>query len=108
MSHTEFISDSLYTNTNKFLIVFDSRNSTTNNNGTLNSDVIFQFEEPIIIPKGALKMTCSVMAFTCPNSLYNVNVYNNYLHIKYGTNSTELKIIFHMVTTIPIHSCQRF
>ena len=47
-------SNSLYTNTNKFIMVIDSRNADTYNNGTSNSDMTFLFQEPIMrfIPNG--------------------------------------------------------
>ena len=78
-------SDSLYTNTNKFIMVIDSRNADTSNNGTSNSDIMtFLFQEPIMIPKGAIKMTCAVLAFTAPNSIYNINRHNNYIHMYFG------------------------
>ena len=63
-------SDPLYTNTNKFIMVIDSRNADTYNNGSSNSDMTSLFQEPIMIPKGAIKMTCAVLAFTAPNSIY--------------------------------------
>ena len=63
-------SDSLYTNTNKFIMVIDSRNADNYNNGTSNSDMTFLFQEPIMIPKGAIKMTCAVLAFAAPNRIY--------------------------------------
>ena len=65
--------DSLYTNTNKFIMVIDSRNADTYINGSSNSDMTFRFQEPIMIPKGAIKMTCAALAFTAPNSVYNIN-----------------------------------
>ena len=61
-------SDPLYTNTNKFIMVIDSRNADDYNNGTSNSDMTFRIQEPIMIPKGAIKMTCAVLAFTAPNN----------------------------------------
>ena len=94
MSDNQYSSDSLYTNTNKFLLVLDSRNATTRNNDTYNCDLSFEFEEPIMIPRGALKLTCSVMAFTAPNSIYNINASNNYLHLKYGNANTDVKVYF--------------
>ena len=69
--------NSLYTNTNKFIMVIDSRNADDYNNGSSNSNMTFRFQEPIMIPKGAIKMTCAVLAFTAPNSIYNINRYNN-------------------------------
>ena len=84
--------DSLYTNTNKFIMVIDSRNADNYNNGTSNSDMTFLFQEPIMIPKGAIKMTCAVLAFTAPNSIYNFNRYNNYIHVFFGNPNIEVKV----------------
>jgi hypothetical protein len=92
MNENKYISDSLYTNTNKFLLVIDSRNATSYNNSTANSDLTFVFNTPIIVPKGALKLTCSVLAFTAPNSIYNINSYNNYIHMFYSNPSVEVKV----------------
>jgi hypothetical protein len=87
-----YSSDSLYTSQNKSIVVIDSRNSTYNNNASMNSDISFVFEEPIQIAKNALKMTCSVLSFTASNSIYNINSTNNYLHMFYGSASTEVKV----------------
>ena len=76
----------------KFIMAIDSRNADNYNNGTSNSDMTFLFQEPIIIPKGALKMTCAVLAFTAPNSIYNINRYNSYIHIFFGNLSIEVKV----------------
>ena len=38
MDNSNYSSDSLYTSENKVVIVIDSRNSTYNNNGSMNSD----------------------------------------------------------------------
>ena len=42
--------NSLYTNTNKFIMVIDSRNADTCNNRSSNSEMTFLFQEPIMIP----------------------------------------------------------
>ena len=84
--------NSLYTNTNKFIMVIDSRNADNYNNGSSNSDMTFLFQEPIMIPKGAIKMTCAVLAFTAPNSIYNINRYNNYIHMYFGSPNIEVKV----------------
>ena len=90
MNNSQYSSDSLYTNTNKFIIAIDSRNGTLYKNGAFNSDITFEFEQPIVVPRQALKLTCSVMAFTAPNSIYTINENNNYLRIIY--NSTLLQV----------------
>ena len=84
--------NSLYTNTNKFIMVIDSRHADNYNNGSSNSDMTFLFQEPIMIPKGAIKMTCAVLAFTAPNSIYNINRYNNYIHMYFGNPNVEVKV----------------
>ena len=37
-------------------------------------------------------MTCCVLAFTAPNSIYNINRYNNYIHMYLGNPNTDLKV----------------
>ena len=73
--------NSLATIKQSFLVVLDSRNATTFNNGSYNSDVMFDFECAIAKPTHCLLMTCSVLQFSCPNSIYNINETNNFLHI---------------------------
>ena len=51
-------SDPLYTNTNKFIMVIDSRNADNHNNGSSNSDMTYLFQEPIMVPKGAIILCC--------------------------------------------------
>ena len=92
MNNSNYSSDSLYTSESKVIVVIDSRNSTYNNNGSKNSDISFIFEEPIHIPRTALKMTCSLLSFTAPNSIYNINSTNNYLHMFFGNPSVEVKV----------------
>ena len=92
MNNSNYSSDSLYTSSNQSIIVIDSRNSTYNNNGSMNSDVSFIFEEPISVPKNALKMTCSMLSFTAANSIYNVNSNNNYLHMYFNNPTVEVKV----------------
>jgi hypothetical protein len=92
MDNSNYSSDSLYTSENKIIVVIDSRNSTYNSNGSMNSDVSFIFEEPIHIPKTALKMTCSLLSFTAPNSIYNINGANNYIHMFFNNPSVEVKV----------------
>ena len=76
-------SDSLYTSDDKFIVVLDSRNATKVLNGSMNSCVTFDFEEPIQTTRDVLKFTCSVMSFTAPNSIYNVTSLNNRLDLLY-------------------------
>ena len=91
MNDSTDYSDPLYTNTNKFIMVIYSRNADNYNNGTSNSDIMtFLFQETIMIPKEAIKMTCAVLAFTAPNSIYNINQYNNYVF--FGNLNIEVKV----------------
>ena len=81
-------SDSLYTSDDKFIVVLDSRNATSYLNGSMNSSIKFDFEDPIQTTRDVLKFTCSVMSFTAPNSIYNVTSLNNKLKLVYINGST--------------------
>jgi hypothetical protein len=74
-------SDGYYTHKDNFMVSLDSRNATTYNNGSYNSNVRFDFNMPITLDTNALKMTASVIQFTAPNSLYIINETNNFLSI---------------------------
>ena len=91
-------SDPYYTDIDNFLVVLDSRNATQVLNDSYNSHMRFDFEEPIFLPRDALKLTCSVLNFTTPNSIYNVNETNAYLHIQYftilGTNDIMINMVY--------------
>jgi hypothetical protein len=84
--------DSLYTKTNQFIVALDSRNATTYLNGSKNSQVSFELEEPIYFPRDALALTCNVHSFISPNSLFNINSTNNFLHFIYQTSSISLSL----------------
>ena len=88
------MNDSLYTANEKFIVVLDSRNATTYLNGSMNSNVSFNFGEPIYVARDALQFTGSVLSFNAPNSIYNVNATNNVLWINYynGTYPTSFQI----------------
>jgi len=58
MEKMENTNNSLCTLNESFLVILDSRNATKVSNGSFNSDVTFNFEEPIIRPSNALMMTC--------------------------------------------------
>ena len=90
-------SDNYYTANEKFMVVLDSRNATRFMNGSMNSSVTFDFEEPIYVRKNNLQFTCSVMSFTAPNSFYNVTSTNNKLHLMYQTAN----ISYDVNVTIP-------
>ena len=71
----------LITVKNSFLVMLDSRNATRWINGSWNSSVYFEFDEPIRIPRDTIQCQCSVLSFSCPNSLYVVNETNYLLSI---------------------------
>jgi hypothetical protein len=81
--------NNLYTEKENFLVVLDSRNATSYYNGDYHSSLHFDFNEPIKIPKFAIRMTCSVLQFQAPNSLYNVNETNNLLELTINTIKTS-------------------
>jgi len=88
-------SDNFYTANEKFMVVLDSRNATRFLNGSMNSSVTFDFEEPIYVRKNNLQFTCSVMSFTAPNSFYNVTSINNKLNLMYqGVDDATIGGIF--------------
>jgi hypothetical protein len=64
-----------------YICVLDSRNCTRYNNGSWNSSVVFDFEEPIVHKSDSIMFTCCVLSFTCPNSIYIINELNNILSI---------------------------
>ena len=78
------MNDHLYTSTTDFLVVLDSRNATIYNNGSFNSNLEFNLETPI--RKGAdwIALNMSVYSFTSPNSIYNINEYNNIFNYAIG------------------------
>ena len=85
---TYFDPGRLYTEKENFLVVLDSRNATGYNNGDKHSSVHFDFNEPIRISKDAIRMTCSVLHFQSPNSLYNINENNSLLSITINSTKT--------------------
>ena len=64
-----------------FIIILDSKNATNYNNGSFHSDIKFDFEDSIQIKPNIIRCSCSVLTFTCPNSFYTINEYNNILII---------------------------
>jgi hypothetical protein len=113
-----FDPDCLYTEKENFLVVLDSRNATSYTNGDLHSSVHFDFNEPIRLTKNAIRMTCSVLHFQSPNSLYNINETNSILsttlngtttfyYVDYGnynanTLKDKLKILLPSAFTITL------
>ena len=62
-----------------FIVILDSRNATTNNNDSFNSDVYFEFDDPLKVETSTLQWSASVLTFTCPNSIYVINETNSFL-----------------------------
>jgi hypothetical protein len=75
-------------------VVLDSRNATEYYNGSWNSSVKFDFEEPIRLAKNYIAMMCSVFTFTCPNSIYNINETNSYLSLTVNGITTNYIITY--------------
>ena len=96
-----YSSDSLHTITESFMLSLDSRNATIIENIPFNSKVKFDFTEPIYMPIGALSMTCSVLNFIAPNSLYNINETNSFIHIRYFTGTYPSIVQTEINCTIP-------
>ena len=69
--------DNYVTIKENFLVVLDSRNATVNNNGSLNSSLYFNFEDAIKRDDKCINMQCSILNFSAPNSIYNINNTNN-------------------------------
>ena len=85
----DYISDPLFTDKESYLVVLDSRNATRFINGTFNSSVIFEFEDTIRVHPKAIKLSCSLNHFTCPNSIYNINENNSLLSITVSGTTTN-------------------
>jgi hypothetical protein len=66
-----------YTTTDSFISILDSRNATQKLNGSYNSNMTFDYSDNL--RSNAYKMKVSVLTFSCPNSLYNINEFNNIL-----------------------------
>ena len=75
------MSDNYYTDKESLIVVLDSRNATKSINGSFNSSIVFDFEDPIKMHTRAIKLSCSLNHFTCPNSLYTINENNSLLSI---------------------------
>ena len=62
-----------------FLVTLDSRNASTKSNGSSNSSITFDFQDSIRRDDDCISLQCSVLNFSCPNSLYIINSTNNKL-----------------------------
>ena len=67
----------------------------TYNNGSKKSSCSFYLEEPIRKRLEALQMTCSVLQFTVPNSIYNINSTNNIFDMSETINN--ISIHYHLL-----------
>ena len=85
-------SDQILTTTESFLVVLDSRNSTTFNNGDWISDVTFDLQDSIRQNIDTLSISVVISSFTCPVSFYQINVTNNLLTIRLNTTKTNFYI----------------
>ena len=71
--------DELITVKEKLLIILDSRNAIYLN-GSFNSKLDFDFADNInFFDTDIIEVYCSFLSFTCPNSIYIINEYNNNL-----------------------------
>jgi hypothetical protein len=83
------------------MLSLDSRNASSIDNYPFNSKVKFDFTEPIFFPTGAITMTCSVLNFIAPNSLYNINETNSLIHIQYLGGVYPNVVTYQLYATIP-------
>jgi hypothetical protein len=65
-----------YISHESFLVVLDSRNATTYNNGSMNSDITFEIANAVVMSKECIEMKMVVSTFTCPISFYQINSTN--------------------------------
>ena len=85
--------DDLITLKDSFIVVLDSRNATQYLNSDYNSNVRFVFEEGMYFPHNNIQITCSVLSFICPNSIYIINETNNLLSLTINSVTTNYYII---------------
>ena len=86
--------DDLITLKDSFVIILDSRNATEYLNSTYNSNVRFLFEEGLYFPQNSIQISCSVLSFICPNSIYIINENNNLLSLKINNVVTNYYITY--------------
>jgi hypothetical protein len=104
--------NTLCTVTTSFLVVLDSENASSKNNGDWNSDVTFNFESPIVKPPNSFIMSMCVQQFTAANSIYNINETNNYIHITENISNIDIPYDFYIpygnynVNTFTAKFCQ--
>jgi hypothetical protein len=81
--------DHLITVKENFLVILDSRNAVQYYNGSFNSNVYFEFDEPLRIPKDAIKCYASLLSFSSPNSIYTINENNSLLSMTVGATNHD-------------------
>jgi len=86
--------DDLITLKDSFILVLDSRNASQYLNDTFNSSVRFLFEEGLYFPSNNIQITCSVLSFIYPNSIYIVNETNNLLSLTINSVITNYYITY--------------
>lgn len=86
--------DNCITTEQSFVVVLDSRNATSILNGSFNSIVIFDFEEPIVHKYDSVMFSCCVNSFTCANSIYIINENNSLLSITVNGITTNYIILY--------------
>ena len=73
-------------------VILDSRNGSCNN-FPFNSDVTFSLNQSVYnLNETVLDINLSVLNFSIPNSIYNINEYNNLLSLSF--NSTTINYGF--------------
>ena len=86
--------DDLITLKDSFIVVLDSRNASQYINGDYNSNIRFLFEEGMYFPHNYIQITCCVLNFICPNSIYIINETNNLLSLKINNVTTNYYISY--------------
>ena len=86
--------DDLITLKDSFIVILDSRNATQYINGDYNSNVRFLFEQGMYFPSNNIQISCSVLNFICPNSIYIINETNNLLSLTINSVTTNYYITY--------------
>jgi len=86
--------EDLITLKDSFIVVLDSRNASQYLNSTYNSNVRFLFEEGMFFPQNSIQITCCVLNFICPNSIYIINETNNLLSITINSVTTNYYVTY--------------
>jgi len=86
--------DDLITIKDSFIVVLDSRHATEYLNDDYNSNVRFLFEEGMYFPHNNIQITCCVLNFICPNSIYIINETNNLFSLTSNSITTNYCITY--------------